>query len=106
MRGRGGSKAVWNFSENSSILEGEGVPNSDSNLIIFVIYLGVGWGGIRKAHVHLADRKWLLVLTLITPPRLSGAPPTRWVLDGGPHGLNHCQSQTHTSRHRTLAGGV
>ena len=23
---RGGSKAVWNFSENSSILEGEGVP--------------------------------------------------------------------------------
>ena len=27
MRGRGGgSKAVWNFSENSSILEGEGVP--------------------------------------------------------------------------------
>ena len=29
MRGRGGSKAVWNFSENSSILEGEGVPNLD-----------------------------------------------------------------------------
>ena len=27
MRG-GGSKAVWNFSENSSILEGEGVPKS------------------------------------------------------------------------------
>ena len=26
MRGGGGSKAVWNFSENSSVLEGEGVP--------------------------------------------------------------------------------
>ena len=24
----GGSKAVWNFFENSSILEGKGVPNS------------------------------------------------------------------------------
>ena len=31
MRGRGGgSKAVWNFSENSSILEGEGVPKDGS----------------------------------------------------------------------------
>ena len=27
MRG-GGAKAVWNFSENSSILEGKGVPNT------------------------------------------------------------------------------
>ena len=27
MRG-GGSKAVWNFSENSSVLEGVGVPNA------------------------------------------------------------------------------
>ena len=27
MRG-GGSKTVWNFSENSSVLEGKGVPNA------------------------------------------------------------------------------
>ena len=27
MRG-GGSKTVWNFSENSSVLEGKGVPKS------------------------------------------------------------------------------
>ena len=26
---RGGSKAVWNFSENSSVLEGVGFPKSD-----------------------------------------------------------------------------
>ena len=26
---RGGSKAVWNFSENSSVLEGVGVPKED-----------------------------------------------------------------------------
>ena len=26
LRGGGGSKAVWNFSENSSVLEGECVP--------------------------------------------------------------------------------
>ena len=34
MRGRGGSKAVWNFSENSSILEGKGVPyrETDANI--------------------------------------------------------------------------
>ena len=27
MRGEGGSKAVWNFSENSSVLDGVGFPN-------------------------------------------------------------------------------
>ena len=26
----GGSKTVWNFSENSSVLEGKGVPNSSA----------------------------------------------------------------------------
>ena len=34
MRG-GGSKAFWNFSENSSILEGKGVPNSIFALLSF-----------------------------------------------------------------------
>ena len=34
MRGRGGSKAVWNFSENSSILDVRGIPQQtvDRNL--------------------------------------------------------------------------
>ena len=35
MRG-GGSKAVWNFSENSSILEGEGVPNKLMMMMVMV----------------------------------------------------------------------
>ena len=44
MRGRGGgSKAVWNFSENSSILEGKGVPKSVVDTLCC----------IKKYHYHL-----------------------------------------------------
>ena len=31
------AKAVWNFSENSSVLEGEGVPKKDPNCATKVV---------------------------------------------------------------------
>ena len=35
MRG-GGSKTVWNFSENSSVLEGKGVPYLKDGSTVFI----------------------------------------------------------------------
>ena len=39
MRG-GGSKAVWNFSENSSVLEGVGVPNWEPSIVQSILFDG------------------------------------------------------------------
>ena len=35
-KGRGGSKAVWNFSKNSSIMERTGVPYKEKDIIMSV----------------------------------------------------------------------
>ena len=46
--GGGDSKAVWNFSENSSILEGKGVPNHHTFITIHTILAekNCGCGGV------------------------------------------------------------
>ena len=56
MRG-GGSKAVWNFSENSSILEGKGVPYSGRALVKTLPW-GNPWAMKALQYSFGAQREW------------------------------------------------
>ena len=58
---RGGSKAVWNFSENSSVLVGSPVPREGLH------DLARGFRDSREGRVEEAVREWLRDSKCIVP---------------------------------------
>ena len=56
---RGGSKAVWNFSENSSVLEGECVPYGavlPPSLMVFFLEFPYKRGSTEISETEIHDR--------------------------------------------------
>ena len=86
MRG-GGSKAVWNFSENSSVLEGVSVPKGQQYFTFRFKTLQNSWGAsvvvvvVVEATVPVWKKSVDIVHICISAQKRSFSPKTNTVLD-------------------------